>query len=345
MSSIERAMQKQAGEDPGSELPPPAPESPPAAADELPRDDESAAPATASMAGDAVQPAAESPQAAPATAGSQQADERKPATGDLSQESPTTRADMTTGTSVQRNHIVLDFDRMAAAGFLVPGQTMTREAEEFQRIKRRLLGNMVPGMYESERPANLVLITSSVPSEGKTFISVNLAISIALEIDRTVLAIDTDIVKRDMSKVFGVVNRPGLFDLLAGEEAHLENLLIRTSIPNLTVLPAGNRHAHSTEMLASQRMHDLTDEIAARYSDRVIIFDSPPVLAMTTASALAPLVGQIAIVCEAGSTKHETIRETLHRLEGHRVTGVILNKSKQAYASGYDYYGSYRSVR
>ena len=240
---------------------------------------------------------------------------------------------------------IIDFNRLAAAGFLVPGQTMTREAEEFQRIKRRLLGNMVPGVYASARPSNLVLITSSVPSEGKTFISVNLAISLAMEIDRTVLAIDTDIVKRDMSKVFGVVGRPGLFDLLADPSLKLQDLLVRTSVSNLTILPAGNRHTSSTEMLASQRMRELTDEIAARYRDRVILFDSPPVLAMTTASALAPLVGQVIVVCEAGKTKHETIKETLHRLEEVRVTGVILNKSKQAYAPGYDYYGSYHQTR
>lgn len=338
MSSIERAMQKQAGE-----------EVVPEATDEA-ADAKRAAepdPAPAESAGNTAE-APNAPREAASVPPERPAGKHHELPASMSEpaeQAPTTRDDMTTGSSAQRNHVVLDFERMAAAGFLVPAQAMTREAEEFQRIKRRLLGNMVPGVYQSERPPNLVLVTSSVPGEGKTFISVNLATSIALEIDRTVLAIDTDIVKRDMSKVFGVVNRPGLFDLLAGDYDRLEDLLVRTSIPNLTVLPAGNRHPHSTEMLASQRMRELTDEIAARYSDRVIVFDSPPVLAMTTASALAPLVGQIAVVCEAGNTKHETIRETLHRLEGVPVTGVILNKSKQAYATGYDYYGSYGKVR
>ena len=338
MSSIERAMQKQAGEEV-------APEATDEAADAERAAEPNAVPAES--AGNTAD-AANAPEEAAPVAPEPPAAKRHELPASMSEpaeQAPTTRDDMTTGSSTQRNHVVLDFERMAAAGFLVPAQAMTREAEEFQRIKRRLLGNMVPGVYQSERPPNLVLVTSSVPGEGKTFISVNLATSIALEIDRTVLAIDTDIVKRDMSKVFGVVNRPGLFDLLAGDYDRLEDLLVRTSIPNLTVLPAGNRHPHSTEMLASQRMRELTDEIATRYSDRVIVFDSPPVLAMTTASALAPLVGQIAVVCEAGNTKHETIRETLHRLEGVHVTGVILNKSKQAYATGYDYYGSYGKVR
>ncbi|MEQ8659893.1 MAG: AAA family ATPase [Gammaproteobacteria bacterium] len=341
MSTIERAMQKQAGETVDEAAPTSVP---PASAPPVP--DAAPIPDAAPVA-EAPVPATTADRAdAPVASAAVSRTAFTPSEPTVSAERPTTHADMTRGESPGRNRVVLDIERMAAAGFLIPGQqTMTREAEEFQRIKRRLLGNMVPGVYESERPANLVLVTSSVPGEGKTFISTNLAISIALEIDRTVLAIDTDIVKRDMSKVFGVVSRPGLFDLLSDDSLRLEDLLVRTSIPNLTVLPAGNRRAHSTEMLASQRMRELTDEIATRYSDRVIVFDSPPVLAMTTASALAPLVGQIAVVCEAGSTKHETIRETLHRLEGHRVTGLILNKSKQAYASGYDYYGSYQSAR
>ncbi len=241
--------------------------------------------------------------------------------------------------------VQIDQERLAAAGFLTQNQTMTREAEEFQRIKRRLLGNIVPGMYQSERPPNLILVTSSVPGEGKTFISVNLAMSIAMEIDRTVLAIDTDIVKRDMSKVFGVVNRPGLFDLLAEPGMDLGDLLVRTNIANLSILPAGRRRPNSTEMLASGRMRELTDEIAMRYADRVVVFDSPPVLAMTTATALAPLVGQLVVVVEAGSTKHETVRETIQRLDNVRITGVVLNKSKQARESGYDYYGTYHQVQ
>ncbi|MEQ8496647.1 MAG: AAA family ATPase [Gammaproteobacteria bacterium] len=337
MSIIERAMQKQAGEGDAGEV-----------AESPEREAPKVSTESGRTGGSAESPSADAQpdtfSATPALTPGEVVGVAavSPTSATVSIDKPTTRADMTTGISSARNHVVLDIERMAAAGFLVPGQqTMTREAEEFQRIKRRLLGNMVPGVYSSERPPNLVLVTSSVPGEGKTFVSTNLAISIALEIDRTVLAIDTDIVKRDMSKVFGVVDRPGLFDLLSDSSLRLEDLLIRTSIPNLTILPAGNRHARSTEMLASQRMRELTDEIAARYNDRVIVFDSPPVLAMTTASALAPLVGQIAVVCEAGSTKHETVRETLHRLEGQRVTGVILNKSKQAYAAGYDYYGSY----
>lgn len=337
MSSIERAMDKLAGAEP-TVAPAAGPEpTTPVPADARAEDHATSQPAAATPvlppATSAPEPMATPTDTVPA-----------PATAVAVKDEAATVAH-TPAARMSGEVAIIDFDRLAAAGFLVPGQTMTREAEEFQRIKRRLLGNMVPGVYASERPPNLVLVTSSVPGEGKTFVSVNLALSIAMEIDRTVLAIDTDIVKRDMSKVFGVVHRRGLFDMLADASLEMSDLLVRTSVPNLTILPAGNRHTSSTEMLASQRMRELTDELAARYRDRVILFDSPPVLAMTTATALAPLMGQIVVVCEAGSTKHETIRETLHRLEDVRVTGVVLNKSKQAYASGYDYYGSYGQKR
>ncbi len=239
----------------------------------------------------------------------------------------------------------LDFDRLALAGILNPGEHLSRQAEEFQRVKRRLLGNLVPGVYESSRPPNLILVTSSVPGEGKTFSSANLAISIAMEMDHTVLAVDTDILKRDLSKLFGVAERPGLYDLLADPGLQLADLLVRTNLPNLAVLPAGNVQTKMTEMLASARMQSLANEIAERYGDRVIIFDTPPIMAMTTVTALAPLVGQFVLVAEAGRTTHETIKEALHRVEGIPITGVILNKSKQNAGPQNHYYGYYNQVR
>lgn len=239
------------------------------------------------------------------------------------------------------NFVNIDFARLAAGGFLTPDQPMTRQSEEYQHIKRRVLGNMTSGALNTSRPSNLILITSSVPGEGKTFTSVNLAISLAMEVDHTILVVDTDIMKRDLSRALGVVDRKGLFDLLSSPNTRLEDLLVRTNMRNLVILPVGTKREGSTELLASMRMRELADEIARRYKDRVVLFDSPPVLATTTASALAPLVGQVILVAEAGSTKHETIREALQRLDRVTITGVILNKAKQGAAASYDYYGSY----
>lgn len=237
----------------------------------------------------------------------------------------------------------IDFARLAAAGFLTPNQATTRQSEEYQQIKRRLLNNIALGSPQDGKASNLILITSSVPGEGKTFTSVNLAISIAMEVDHTVLLVDTDIMKRDTSRAMGVSERKGLFDLLADPALKLEDLLVRTSMKNLVLLPVGTPRDGSTELLASVRMRELAKEIATRYHDRVVLFDSPPVLATTTAAALAPLVGQLVLVAEAGSTKQETIKETLQRLDRVTITGVVLNKSKQVTTRSYDYYGYYRS--
>lgn len=310
MSSIERAMNKLAGVEPGE----PAAETPEAQPVPPPP------PVQASA-----------PEPAPA--------ETRAPSRDRQRTAPTSKA--RPGDVRTKNFINLDLERLAAAAFLTPDQTMTRQSEEFQHIKRRLLGNLASGIGNNGRPPNLILITSSVPSEGKTFVSTNLAISIAMEMDHTVLAVDTDIMKRDLTRVFGLLGRPGLFDMLAEPGWQLEDLLVRTNIPNLVVLPSGNYREGSTELLASLRMKELSNEISGRYSDRVVILDSPPVLATTTATALAPLAGQIILVAEAGKTKHETLREAIQILDAGRITGLVLNKSRQQSVAAYDYYGSY----
>lgn len=236
----------------------------------------------------------------------------------------------------------LAFDRLAAMGYLVPGQTADLKSEEFQQIKRRLLGNMVPGMLQTQMPTNLIMITSSLPGEGKTFTSVNLAISLAMEMDRTVLAVDTDIIKSDLTRLFGARDRLGLFDVLSRDDVEIPDVLLRTNIPKLTLLPAGRTQEVVTEKLASEAMRRLSMELATRYHDRVILFDCPPVLATTGAVALAPYVGQIVLVVEAGKTTQETVRHAMETMSHVNITGVVLNKSKQPAASsqyyGYGYY-------
>ena len=305
MSSIERAMSKLAGEEhaPDTEQPSTSPSAAPPANDIPVPGTVAAAELTTSVGADGF--------SAP---------------------------DVSLNSSVTK--VQLDLERMAAAGFLCPNQPMTRESEEYQQIKRRLLGNMTPELLQKKPPSNLILITSSVPNEGKTFTVTNLAMSLAMEVDHTVLVIDTDIMKRDLSKIFLVSDRLGLFDLLSNPKLKLEDLLVRTSIPNLVILPAGFRSESSTELLASLRMKELTEELSRRYADRVLLFDSPPVLATTTAAAIAPFMGQVLLVAEAGKTKHETVLEGIARLDQARITGMILNKAKQQMMPSYDYYHS-----
>ena len=240
-----------------------------------------------------------------------------------------------------KNFTHIDLERLAAASFLTPDVGVNGQSEEYQQIKRRLLGNMLPGKGPNANSSNLIMVTSSVPSEGKTFTSVNLSMSIAAEIDHTVLAIDTDIAKRDLTRAFNAVGKPGIFDVLSDDSLSLSDVMLRTNIPNFVLIPAGLNGEGSTELLASVRMHEICQELGSRYRDRVVIFDTPPVLATSAALALAPKMGQVVLVVEAGKTKQETLSDALGLLDASLITGLILNKSKQQRRSAYDYYGYY----
>ncbi len=242
-----------------------------------------------------------------------------------------------------RHAIDIDLKRLNAGGYLIPGGPPTRMSEEYQQIKRRLLGHMVEGMQLNPRPANLIMVTSALPEEGKTFTVANLAFSLAQEVDRTVLVVDTDIIKSDLSKLLGVHGEPGLFDYLDGRGSDIGACLLRTNLPNLSLLPAGHTVGGYTEKLASAAMARLTEELASRYSDRVILFDCPPILASSGAPALAPLMGQVVMVVEAERTTQATIRQALHAMEHVAITGLVFNKSRRAtLGGGYGYgYGQY----
>lgn len=246
-------------------------------------------------------------------------------------------------TSARAPRLDLNFAELRRLGFLVPGDPPERLSEEFQQVKRRLIGNTLPGMLDGPRPPNLVMLTSAIPGEGKTYAAMNLALSIAMEIDRRVLAIDSDITRSDLSRLFGAWNRPGLYDLLVHPALDASEVISHTNLPGLSFMPAGTVREGITERLASQAMARLAGELAARYPDRLIVFDAPPVLAMSGAAALAPLIGQVVLVVEAGRTSREMLTRTLAALEHAQVTGVLLNKLRYPQpGSAYGYRG-YRS--
>jgi protein-tyrosine kinase len=239
--------------------------------------------------------------------------------------------------------LTLDFERLQRLGFITPVQTASRLTEEFQQVKRRLIANTLPGALASSRPANLIMVTSSVPGEGKTYSSLNLAMSLAMEIDRTVLAVDSDILKSDLSRLFGAFNRPGLYDVLTHPDLDIAEVILRTNVPTLSFIPAGTVREGITERLASTAMMQLVAELAARYADRLIIFDAPPVLSMSGAAALAPLMGQVVLVVEAYNTTQELLKRTLAALEHVEITGLLLNKIRHQAAGGSYGYGGYGS--
>jgi len=229
----------------------------------------------------------------------------------------------------------VDRQRLRQQSIIAPGGERTPVAESFRRIKRQILANVAnpkPGA-----PANLVQVTSALAGEGKTFCAINLAISIALEMDHTVLLVDADVAKPSIPQALGLKTEKGLMDVLLDRRIDLAQVLCRTDIDKLSLLPAGTAHQQATELLASDAMGALLQEMAER--DRIVIFDSPPLLSASEAGVLASRVGQIVMVVEAGKTSEAALKEALGRIESSNVVGLLLNKG-EAPGLG-SYYGGY----
>jgi len=233
--------------------------------------------------------------------------------------------------------------RIKKMGLVTPDGERSQIAEEFRLIKRPLLMNAFGQGAAPIKNGNLIMVTSSVPGEGKSFCAINLAISIAMEMDRTVLLVDADVAKPRIPEYLGLRTEKGLLDVLRDEHLGLADVLIKTDIENLTVLPAGRTYRNATELLASEAMSSLILDIQHRYRDRIVIFDSPPLLATSEASVLATHMGQIVMVVEAERTSQEALREALSHIESCEVIGMLLNKttSLPGAESYYGYYGSY----
>ncbi|MEM9386298.1 MAG: XrtA-associated tyrosine autokinase [Pseudomonadota bacterium] len=228
---------------------------------------------------------------------------------------------------------------------LMPAEGESRRIEDqYRRIKRPLLANAF-GINVPRLPkGNLIMVASSLPGEGKSFTSFNLAMSMAYELDRTVLLVDADVAKPHISRALQVQDQPGLIDLISDPKLDLQDVILPTSVDSMRFLPAGPIHRHSTELLASVRAAQLVEELGQRYPDRVIIFDTPPLIPTTEAQAMAHLMGQIVVVVHAGHTPQSAVLQSLEGLEGTGEISLVLNKTRTAWGdeySGYGYDGPY----
>jgi exopolysaccharide/PEP-CTERM locus tyrosine autokinase len=188
-------------------------------------------------------------------------------------------------------------------------------------------------------------VTSAVPGEGKSYTAVNLALSMAQERDVRVLLVDGDVTKQGVSRMLGVQNRrPDFIDLLASDSMSIGDVLVKTDVPGLVLLPAGRPHEYITEMVASNRMQSVMEEFASRYNDRIVIFDAPPMLSTPESQVLAGLVGQVVFVVEAGKTPFTIVQEALGMIPEEKAIGMVLNKSESLSNRGgyyYNYYAPY----
>lgn len=223
-------------------------------------------------------------------------------------------------------------------GFLTPDSPDQKLAEQYRALKRPVLMNAFSNGPDKVAYSNSVMVTSAVEGEGKTYTAFNVAISMSMERNTTVLLIDSDVIKGSLSRLLGLENSPGLIDLLSEPDLNIADVIVTTDIPRLKVLPAGKPNVHSTELLASADMKRIASELSGRYPDRIIVFDAPPLLATSQAKVLTHFAGQILLVVEAGATPQELVKESVSQLDPNKIIGVVLNKSR---TSPEGYYGGY----
>jgi receptor protein-tyrosine kinase len=228
--------------------------------------------------------------------------------------------------------VEVDLQRLAAMGYLTPQAPRSQMANELRIIKRPVLHHV---QSKGGPRANLVMVTSSMPGEGKTFTAVNLAISMAMELDTTVLLVDADVARPSVLTRLGLAPAPGLLDVLTDPSLKLSDVLLRTNIDKLSILPAGSPQERATELLASESMNRLLDDMAHRYPDRVLVFDAPPLLQSTESRVLATHMGQVLVVVEAENTPVAQVQQALGMLESCPVVLPVLNKAARSDVDGY----------
>lgn len=240
----------------------------------------------------------------------------------------------------QSKTVHIDIEDLMARNILTPQTKRNRTLEEFRLIKRMVLSMR---WDPTDAPGNTIIVTSALPSEGKTTTAINLAMSIAAEEDLRVLLVDADFIKPDALRQLGVSASKGLIDVIQDPRMDIADVMLRTNIEKLSLIPSGQLHDRCTELLASARMRDLINELASRYEDRILIFDSPPVLATTESVTLASHMGQIVFVVQAGRTKRQSVTNALELLGERRHLGLVLNRTSTGLGSTEfgSYYGSY----
>jgi exopolysaccharide/PEP-CTERM locus tyrosine autokinase len=255
------------------------------------------------------------------------------------------RQKLDTGKRSATESVAINQSTLHRNGIITSDHLKTRTTEEFRLIKRGLLNHYTQNGADRQ---NLVLITSAVSGEGKSFCALNIAMSIALEENFRVLLVDCDFTNSTIMRTLGIKAKKGLMDVLMDERLDLSDVLLRTDINRLSVLPPGTSHSRSAEFLGSKRMANLVNELAHRYDDRFIIFDTPPVLMKADTSVLSAHVGQIVFVIRSESTSRDTVKEALDLIADNPNINLLLNGTRETFGShqfGQDYYQYHKQKR
>jgi protein-tyrosine kinase len=247
--------------------------------------------------------------------------------------------------SGKARRVPIDVTALRAAGCVAEESEGRLFAGQYREIKRQLIAKALatPEAGTSAPHPLLIMVTSALPGDGKTFTSINLALSLARERDVSVMLVDADVQKSDVSALLGIKSDRGLLDALIDDTMDIDSCVLRTNLPGLTLLPAGTPAEGATELLSSQRMRDIIASLIARNPRRLILLDSPPLLITTESRAILKLAGQVVMVVRSGKTPRRAVTDALQFFEGHPNVGLVLNEAQRGLAEGYYGYGYYGS--
>ena len=233
--------------------------------------------------------------------------------------------------------IAVDLQMLRTTGYAPEEAQERRFADFYREIKRPLIRKALARGAPAD--LRLIMVSSALPGEGKTFITLNLALSMARERDVSVLLVDADLPKAHITRTLHVEDEHGLLDCLADNTRDVESLVLGTDVPGLQILPAGHPHESVAEMITSARMRHVITTLLNRNPQRLVLFDSPPLLVSSEARALIQVPGVILLVARAGHTPRQALIDAIAKVDKNKLYGVVLNESRTP--GGGDSYGYY----
>jgi protein-tyrosine kinase len=238
------------------------------------------------------------------------------------------------------NRLAIDINSLRADGYLPEASKERQFTDQYRRIKRPLIDKALSGDDAGGEP-RVIVVTSAVPGDGKTFTSINLAFSMAMERDISILLVDSDVAKHHITDIFGLRQRKGLLDALTDETLDPETLIAPTSSRGFSILPAGTQVDGTAELVSSNRMRQIVANLCARNPRRILLLDSPPLLITNEGRSLVKIAGQVVLVVRAGETPRHAVEAAIGMVDEKQAGGVILNEVKVGFTEGYYGYGAY----
>ena len=235
--------------------------------------------------------------------------------------------------------VCVDQTALRDAGLIAPEYHQELLTNQYRDIKRPLIAHAFGRRATQVEDGKIIAVCSAISGEGKTFTSINLALSMAQERDHSVILIDGDFAKPTISKMFGLDAELGLLDAIENPEIDIWSLVLKTDVEGLLVFPSGRPRTSATELLNSAAMEHAVAKIGAMANDQLVIFDSAPLLQTSESKAVASLAGQVVLVVRAESTPRAAVAAALSALDDQKAVNLILNNVRPGVERFGEYYG------